>query len=225
MYPGGHGRDASVQDGLSSMYSRRHLDEIISELVVNGSIELSTPDGGAIPVVSTLLPYGTAVFVPKTLKRSLEDSLGCIGALHQAGFDPVPHIAARQVHSAGELQEYLDRAVGEAGVHRVMVVGGDATEVQGPFRDSAALIKSRILAKAGIREISVAGYPEGHPRIPLEALAADLDAKVDMAAEQGLGLNILTQFSFVPSRIIEFCDEMAHRAPRVPVYIGMAGPR
>jgi len=224
MYSNSRGGDAIVHDGLSVMYSRQHLDQVISELAVNGTIELSTPDIDAVQAVSKLLPYGTAVFVPKSRKRSLEDSLACISALHQAGFDPVPHIAARQVHSHGELREYLHRAVSESGVHRVMVIGGDDFEVQGPFEGSAALIRSRILAEAGIREINVAGYPEGHPRIPLEVVTSDLDAKIGMAAEQGLGLNVLTQFSFVPSRIVEYCDELAHRAPQVPVYIGMAGP-
>jgi len=224
MYPSGHGNDAGVQDDFSVMYSRQHLDQVISELAVNGSIELSTQNGDAIQAVSRLLPFGTAVFVPKTRKRSLEGALDCIGALRQAGFDPVPHIAARQVDSSNALRAYLDRAVSEFGVHRVMVIGGDEAEIAGPFPDSAALIRSRILTEAGIREINVAGYPEGHPRIPLEVLAADLDAKIEMATEQRLGLNIVTQFSFAPSRIVEYCDELAHKAPQVPVYIGMAGP-
>jgi len=216
--------DVSVNADCSSPYSRRHLDQVISDLVVNGSIELSTEKSGIIEQASKLLPFGMAVYVPKLARRPLEDTLAGISALRNAGFDPVPHIAARQVVSAQALSAFLDRAVGESGVHRVMVIGGDTEAVSGPFADGASLIGSGILSEAGIREICVPGYPEGHPRISLEVLSADLDVKIKMAGEQGLGISIITQFSFVPARIVEYCDELAHKAPQVPVYVGMAGP-
>ncbi len=34
----------------------------------------------------------------------------------------------------------------------------------------------------------------------------------------------MTQFSFTPVRIIQFCATLAQEAPGVPVYVGMAGP-
>jgi len=200
------------------------LAKVISELVTNGSIELSAAGLDVIPLAKRLLPFGMAVYLPKMRRRPLQDSLPMIDALHAAGFDPVPHIAARQVTSASALRSYLDRVVNESGVHRVLIIGGDNQQVAGPFADSAALIGSGILAQAGIHEVDVAGYPEGHPRIPLEVLKTDLDAKLNMATDQGLGISIITQFSFAPARIVEYCDELARSVPQVPVYVGMAGP-
>ena len=55
-------------------------------------------------------------------------------------------------------------------------------------------------------------------------MKADLKAKLEMASAQHLGLSVVTQFSFVPSRIVEYCDELVHDAPQIPVYVGMAGP-
>jgi len=207
-----------------SNHSREHLEEVISELVVNGSIELSAENRDVIPDASRLLPFGTAIYIPKMLKRPLEDNLERISAVQAAGFDPVPHIAARQVVSEQALRSFLKHAVGESGVHRVMLIGGDNPQVQGPYADGAAVLRSEVLADAGIHEVDVAGYPEGHPRIPLETLAADLDDKWALTQAQGLGMNIVTQFSFVPARIVEYCDELAHRMPEVPVYVGLAGP-
>jgi len=48
--------------------------------------------------------------------------------------------------------------------------------------------------------------------------------KLELVAEQGLAAYVVTQFSFAPSRVIEYCAELAARLPRVPVYVGMAGP-
>ena len=68
------------------------------------------------------------------------------------------------------------------------------------------------------------GYPEGHPRIAPATLAAALAEKLALAAAQGLGAYVVTQFSFAPNRIVEYCADLARRAPAVPVYVGLPGP-
>ena len=205
-------------------HSRERLDRVLADLVVNGSIELSFGGAAAIDSVSRVLPYGMAVYLPQPPQRSFEENLAQLRNVHAAGFDPVPHLCARQVSSAGALREFLQAAVGEAGVHRVMLVGGDHPGPQGPYADSTALLASGILVECGIREVDVAGYPEGHHHIPAAGLIADLRARWEMAEEQGLGLSLVTQFSFLPSRIVEYCDELAHDLPRLPIYVGLAGP-
>jgi methylenetetrahydrofolate reductase (NADPH) len=37
-------------------------------------------------------------------------------------------------------------------------------------------------------------------------------------------VHVVTQFSFAPNRIVEYCADLVRRAPGVPVYVGMAGP-
>ena len=40
----------------------------------------------------------------------------------------------------------------------------------------------------------------------------------------GLAAYVVTQFSFAPHRIVEYCADLTRRAPSVPVYVGLAGP-
>src|SRR5207237_528768 len=47
---------------------------------------------------------------------------------------------------------------------------------------------------------------------------------VSRARAQGLGAYVVTQFSFAPSRIVEYCADLARRAADVPVYVGLPGP-
>ena len=47
---------------------------------------------------------------------------------------------------------------------------------------------------------------------------------MSLAAGQGLGTYVVTQFSFAPARVIEYCAGLARSAPSVPVYVGLAGP-
>jgi methylenetetrahydrofolate reductase (NADPH) len=193
-------------------------------LVTNGSIEFSTTAIQGIPRAADLLPYGTSVYVPSPASKTLQSNLEAIAALHDAGLEAVPHIAARKIASRRELQDYLARIVRDYGVHRVLVIGGDVNEATGPYPDSTAILREDVLAEAGIHEIGVAGYPEGHPQIPPGVLNADLDEKIELASKLQLGMEVITQFSFAPNRIIEYCSVLSHRAPDVPVYVGLAGP-
>lgn len=198
--------------------------QAVSGLLRNGSIELSTNGGDSIMRASEILPRGMAIYVPKMASQTLADKLIQIKQLREFGLDPVPHIAARQIASEQELRSFLNEAVSEGHVHRALVVGGNDAGVAGPFPDSAAVLASGILAETGLREVDVAGYPEGHPGIPTEFLFADLETKMRLADDQDLKLNVVTQFSFAPHRVVEYCTELALRAPGVPVYAGLAGP-
>ena len=196
----------------------------ISELVSAGSLEISPRELHKLGEVAALLPKDTCVYVPSLPGLPLSRTLDMVNALRGAGLDPVPHVSARRVVDRGELEAFLKEATTKYGVHRVLVIGGDEPKAKGPFNDSLEVIRSGLLARAGIREIGVSGYPEGHPQIPAAALEAAFKEKVKLAKEQGLGLYVVTQFSFAPKRIVEFCAGLARTAPNVGVYVGIAGP-
>jgi methylenetetrahydrofolate reductase (NADPH) len=200
------------------------LKSRIAELVAAGSLEISPRELHKLGEVAALLPKDTCVYVPSLPGLPLARTLEMVSALRAAGLDPVPHVSARRVLDRGELEAFLKEAASRYGVHRVLVIGGDEPKAKGPFDDSLEVLRSGLLAEAGIREIGVSGYPEGHPRIAASLLASSFEEKVRLAAEQGLGLYVVTQFSFAPKRVVEFCAQLARSAPAVGVYVGIAGP-
>jgi len=145
-------------------------------------------------------------------------------AVRKAGLEPVPHVAARRVRDRAELRSFLERAAHEAGVRKALILGGDEPEAAGPYADGAAILKEDFLRDCGLREIGLPGYPEGHPRIPAAALERAFADKLMLAAAQGMGSYVVTQFSFAPQRVVDYCARMARQAPGVPVYVGLAGP-
>jgi methylenetetrahydrofolate reductase (NADPH) len=191
-----------------------------AELVACGSLEMGAHRPQDAAAIAALLPAGTPVYVNHLPRHSLADSLASIAALRAAGLEAVPHIAARRIASRAELASFLERA----GVRKALVIGGDEPEPRGPYADGAALIRSGLLADCGIREVGLPGYPEGHPRIPALELERDLYEKLRLTAAQGLGRYVVTQFSFAPGRVLEYCAALARNAPQVPVYVGLAGP-
>jgi methylenetetrahydrofolate reductase (NADPH) len=195
-----------------------------ADLVACGSLEMSPDRAGEVQAVAALLPVGTKVYVNHLPRHALPGSLPALSALRAAGLEPVPHIAARRVLSRPELRTFLEHAVGEIGATKVLLIGGDDAQAHGPYADAAAVLSDGILAECGVREVGLPGYPEGHPRITPAALEETLERKLRLADEQGLGTYLVTQFSFAPSRVVEYCTRLARERPTLPIYVGLAGP-
>jgi methylenetetrahydrofolate reductase (NADPH) len=200
------------------------LTACAADLVACGSLEMSPDRVSEVRAVAALLPVGTKVYVNHLPRHALAGSLSTLNALREAGLEPVPHVAARRVLSRPELRSFLERAVGEAGVTKVLLIGGDDAQARGPYADAAAVLRDGVLAECGVREVGLPGYPEGHPRIAAAVLEQALEDKLTLAAGQGLGSYMVTQFSFAPARVIEYCTGMARERPTLPVYVGLAGP-
>jgi methylenetetrahydrofolate reductase (NADPH) len=196
----------------------------VSELLIGGSLELSPRELHRAADVGALLPADSCLYIPSLPGLPLARTLEAIAAIRAAGLDPVPHVSARRILNAEEFRGFLQEAVAKHGVHRVLLLGGDEPRSKGPFADSLELLESGLLADSGIREIGVAGYPEGHPRINASSLIEAFERKRRLARRQGLGLYVVTQFSFAPSRIVEYCAGLARTAPEVSIYAGVAGP-
>jgi methylenetetrahydrofolate reductase (NADPH) len=196
----------------------------LAELLAASSLELAPRELHRAAEMASLLPANTCVYLPSLPGLPLARTLEAVAALRAVGLDPVPHISARRVLDRGEFKSFLKESVQKYGVHRVLVIGGDEPKAKGPFEDSLAVIESGILAECGVKEIGVSGYPEGHPKISPLLLQQSLERKVQMAKDQNIGLYVVTQFSFSPARMVEFCAHLARSAPQVSVYIGVAGP-
>ncbi|MFY9316169.1 MAG: methylenetetrahydrofolate reductase [Burkholderiales bacterium] len=197
---------------------------VAAELVAGGSLEMGAHRPQDAPAIAALLPAGTPVYVNHLPRHRLLDSVPTLAAVRAAGLEPVPHVAARRIRDRAELKAFLERATAEAGVRKALILGGDEPEAAGPYAGGAALLRDELLANCGLREIGLPGYPEGHPRIPGAVLERAFAEKLALAAQHGMGSYVVTQFSFAPSRVVDYCARMARNAPEVPVYVGLAGP-
>jgi methylenetetrahydrofolate reductase (NADH) len=187
------------------------------------SLETTRPNAEEIAALAELLPPATPVYfsaVPTIKPGELIDGAAL---LRKSGLEPVVHIAARRFETAADLHNLLASLCGEADVRRLLVIGGDVDN-GGPFPDALAVIQKGRLREAGIEEIGIAGYPEGHPRIGADRIEAALDAKIAAATALGLRLHIVSQFSFAPERILAWLKRLRACGIATPVKIGIAGP-
>ncbi len=187
------------------------------------SIEATRPNAGEIAALAELLPGGTPVYFSAVPTVGPHELIAAAALLRKSGLEPIIHIAARRIRAAADLQDLLAGLRAEADVRRLLVIGGDV-DTSGPFVDALAVIQKGRLVEAGIEEIGIGAYPEGHSRIPAGRLEASLDEKIAAAAAQRLRVHIVSQFSFAPERIVAWLKRLRACGITVPVKVGMAGP-
>ena len=196
----------------------------VAALIAGASIELSPRDEWAGRRLRDLFAAGTGVFVNHPGSVTHQHIAAACARLRQAGFEPVPHVAARRLASFTQANDFLRRIAGEAGVETVLLIGGDAEPPVGPFHDSLALLASGVVERHGIRSIAFAGYPEGHPLIGAHALDAALQAKIALADRLGLAASVVTQFAFEAEPVLRWIEALKARGITCPVRVGVAGP-
>ena len=188
------------------------------------SLEATRPKPADIAALQSAAAPGTAVYLSAVPTRAPDEVLGQAIAMRAAGFEPVPHLAARNFASAAQLSALLERLAAQAGVARVLVIAGDRDRAAGPYAGALELIESGLPVRHGIRTVGVAGHPDGHPRLAPETLDRMLAAKIDAAEQSGLSVEIVTQFCFDAAAIVRWIDRVRDLGIEHPVRVGMAGP-
>jgi methylenetetrahydrofolate reductase (NADPH) len=210
----------------------RHLPEpkappagaAMNALFTDFSIEITAKDVEELEALAALVPPGTMVSVTFLPRESFESRIDAAARLQALGLRPVPHISARRLANARELESFIDGLARRIALEQVFVVAGDLPLASGPYADALAVIRSGLLERYGVKHVGVAGYPEGHPQITRQQLAQALRDKSAALAERGLECSIMTQFGFDAYPVFTWLAAIRREGIDVPVRIGIAGP-
>ena len=188
------------------------------------SIEVNPSQAKVLDAAVERLDRGTEVFLPWIPGANPMAAVAPAARLRRADLIPVPHVGARHVENAAQLGQFAARLTGEAGVDRILMIGGDRAQPAGPYDSSLAVMQTSVFQKAGITRVAVAGFPEGNPNISGATLDQALAAKLRFALEAGLQLSIVTQFCFKADPIVAWLRRVRNRGIEIPVRVGLAGP-
>lgn len=188
------------------------------------SFEMTARDRVTLPAAAASLPPAAEIFVANLPSDALDVLVEAAADVRRGGFIPVPHIVARNIASPAALDEMLARLAGEAGVDRVLVLGGDRDEPAGSLAAAADVVRTGFLQKHGIRRAAFACYPERHPRIPEDVLDAALMEKLALAREAGIAPMLVSQFGFDAGVMVGMVRRLRQAGVTVPIRIGLAGP-
>lgn len=200
------------------------LVESIKALARRASIETSTKNLVEIDACPSQRPRGTDVYVAWPPGFTYHHVVSIAKRLRLAGMNPVPHIAARELANPGVAADLLASLRDEADVTRALIIAGDSEARTGAYDSSTALLETGLLQAHGIRSVGIAGYPEGHRKIPEATLMAALERKIEYAGRHGIELFMVTQFCFEGQAILDWLGRLRARGVVLPVRVGVAGP-
>jgi methylenetetrahydrofolate reductase (NADPH) len=200
-------------------------DEIaqIRALLSTASIEMTCKDTEVLGEVAPLLPPGTDIFIALFPNQTFEELTAAAKAVKAAGLNPVPHVPARRIKDLAEVAK-IARGFADAGVSKFLLIAGDMKEPEGAFDSTIGVLASGEFARAGIREMYMAGHPEGHAHMSEPQLREYEAKKVALTAEQGVKLNFVTQVVFEPEPMIEWENTLRRQGIQNPARPGLAGP-
>ncbi len=195
-----------------------------SALLADYSLGIAAKELGELEPARAVIPPGARVHVGFRDSEDLAMRVSTARAIKRSGFVPVPVIAARRLLSERMLREYLDalRTAGAGG--RVLVVAGDPAQPRGPYPDTASVIGSGVLEEHGVRQVSVAGHPGGHPAVADGVLWPALAGKAAMLGQRGLSGSVVTQFGFDAALVLAWLAGVRARGISLPVRVGLPGP-
>jgi methylenetetrahydrofolate reductase (NADH) len=163
------------------------------------------------------LPEPVRLTVTTSPKHGVDHTLDVSERLRALGHGVTVHLAARMVRDRAHLDSVLERA-SAAGIDDLFVVGGDAPEPHGPYREASDVLT--VLAEHPLRpaRLGVGAYPEGHPLIEERVLDEALARKNELADYMA------TQLCFDAQVLLRWLEGVRERGVTLPLYAGVPGP-
>ena len=164
----------------------------------------------------THLPDDATIAITTSPQLGIETTVERTEEAAAAGYDVVPHVAARYVEDRDQLRE-IARRLTDAGVTDIFVPGGDREEPAGAFDSAHDLLVALDEMPYEFEEIGITGYPEGHDFLDDDTLA---DA---MAQKAPYATYIVTQICYDPDAVIEWIEDIRGHGVDLPVEVGIPG--
>ena len=138
-------------------------------------------DCGELDACARLLAPGSLMYVSHVPGQAWTQTVSTCVAVRAAGLEPVPHVPVRELTDevrceTSSISCRTSRSDPPAAHRRRPRRAG------GPFAETLDVLGSGILARQGIRQVTVAGHPEGHPRIAAAELRRAEREKIAWAA-------------------------------------------
>lgn len=198
--------------------------EKASALLANSSYEVTPHATDAIGKSKDVLPKGSEVFCAHIPGTPYEGIVTECVRIREQGFEPVPHLVARNAPTPAEFEEFLKRLIGEAGVNRALCLAGDVDTPRGDWIQALDILGSGILQRNGITNVRISAYPEGIPKVPTPVLDQALRDKVKLCAETGLDATIVSQFAFEAEPVVNRIREIRGEGITNKMRVGICGP-
>jgi methylenetetrahydrofolate reductase (NADPH) len=196
----------------------------IMALARDASLEINVQDSKHLQASRAFLRPGQKIFVSHLPGQTWESTEAACRSVYEAGFDPVPHLPVRLVENADSLDRILALFVGGGKAREILLLSGDYAQAKGPYSCVGEVLTGSAMSNHGIKRLSFAGHPEGHPKVPIDVIRRAEREKVALARASGIEASLVTQFFFEPQPFLDWVNDLRAHDVKARVIGGLAGP-
>ena len=171
--------------------------------------------------VSLIPEFVNEVYITMIPGADCRETIEAANGIQAAGKQAIPHIAARIFPGPEELHKCLS-GLQDAGIKRVLLIGGGVPEPAGEYASVMDLLKTGLFAEYGINSFDFAGHPEGNPDDPKSEY--HLLEKLQWTKEREFSTRILTQWSLNSQKTNNWISDLREKGVSNPIHIGVPGP-
>ncbi len=191
---------------------------------ISASIEVSPKQVLDIENLVGIAPPLTRVYITHVGTETTDILVAAAKKVTDAGYRAVPHFAARRLTTNEALETRIKRMTQEAGVEDSLIIGGGLEKPNGIITSTNDVLETGFFDQNGIKDIGVAGHPEGSPDF-LDDVALEVwRLKQDLSIRSDANFRIVTQFGFDIDGFIRWAQSIKSSGIDLPIHFGVAGP-
>ena len=174
-----------------------------------------------ISEVSLIPEFVNEVYITMIPGVDCQDTIEAANVIQTEGKQAIPHIAARSFSSPEVLKKHLS-GLQDAGIKRVLLIGGGVPEPAGKYTSVMDLLKTGFFAEYGINSFDFAGHPEGNPDDPKSEY--HMLEKLQWTKKHEFSSRIVTQWSLDAKKTNNWISDLREKGVSNPIHIGVPGP-
>ncbi|MEC7759286.1 MAG: methylenetetrahydrofolate reductase [SAR324 cluster bacterium] len=171
--------------------------------------------------VSLIPEFVNEIYITMIPGADCCETIEAANGIQAAGKQAIPHIAARSFSGPEVLNKCLS-GLQDAGIKRVLLIGGGVPIPAGEYASVMDLLKTGLFAEYGINSFDFAGHPEGNPDDPKSEY--HLLEKLQWTKEREFSTRILTQWSLNSQKTNNWISDLRENGVSNPIHIGVPGP-
>jgi methylenetetrahydrofolate reductase (NADPH) len=171
--------------------------------------------------VSLVPEFVNEIYITMIPGADCWETIEAANGIQAAGKQAIPHITARSFSGPEVLNKCLS-GLQDAGIKRVLLIGGGVPIPAGEYASVMDLLKTGLFAEYGINSFDFAGHPEGNPDDPKSEY--HLLEKLKWTKEREFSTRILTQWSLNSQKTNNWISDLREKGVSNPIHLGIPGP-
>ena len=146
----------SILSAFTSNKENKKVSNSLKDFLENFSIEVMPRTASKIESFNEILPQNTRVYIAHIEGVPIEEMVQTAKRINSEGFDVMPHFPARIIKDKNQLEDWINRYQGEAGIEQALLLAGGVSQPHGNYESSMQLVETELFEKYNFKHLHFA---------------------------------------------------------------------